>query len=111
MKPIYFITLFLLCLPSCGTIINIQEKGLFFPVGQKVANPYGGVIIDGMITATPFLTGEPFLGFFTILGIVDLPFSLVGDTVTLPYTIPRFLSHQEEEDEPKTRTYNFGILK
>ncbi len=69
--------LLLAALPGCGTYVNCLNLG-----GTR---PYGGVLIDGGLIACAVHQGE----LIPLSGIVflDVPFSLVGDTVTLPYTL------------------------
>ena len=58
--------------------------------------PYGGVMIDAEVLVTPCTDKEIsfFAGVFAVLfGLIDLPFSIVVDTLTLPYTIPKALSY------------------
>lgn len=68
---------------GCGTLLNLQEKA---------PPPYGGVIMESKIIAQGVPMG-PFAFFpnFDVpglwpLALIDLPFSFVGDTVTLPMT-------------------------
>ena len=84
-KSLLAITLlaFLSGLTGCGTLLNL---------GEKDSPPYGGVIMDSKIIAKGVPMG-PFAFFpnFDVpglwpLALIDLPFSLVGDTVTLPIT-------------------------
>ena len=66
----------LMVLPGCGTINNLNEE----------RHPYGGVAMDFKAA----LHGSWFVGSSGMLapqGIIDVPFSAVADTVTLPITI------------------------
>jgi uncharacterized protein YceK len=78
-------------LSGCGTVGNVIEKGGNHEDFYKV---YGGVgtdletvrdcIITWKIKEHPLLT--------TSLVLVDLPFSAVGDTLTLPWTLAHELN-------------------
>ena len=72
-------------LGGCGTAVNLANE----------RSPYGGVATDlgcswgGLLSLTPFVEPDPHYpaGFGFFLGLAafaDTPFSLVGDTVTLP---------------------------
>jgi uncharacterized protein YceK len=68
---------------GCGTLANtawfIPEEG-----GKRV---YGGVRADVQSAQQCFETpieGKPLSGLWCL---IDLPFSAIGDTITLPYTI------------------------
>lgn len=45
-------------------------------------------------------------GDLLIYGIVDFPFSLVGDTLLLPFSIPMELDRKEYCDNKKTNEVN-----
>lgn len=64
-------------LAGCGTMANMQGKNLpaLDAGGQYEPRPFGGVRNDLRWT---------YHGNGLILGIIDLPFSIVGDVVTLP---------------------------
>jgi uncharacterized protein YceK len=69
---------------GCGTLLN---------VGEKDERPYGGVGLDAKIIAQGVPLGPA--GFlcdidipsFWPLALMDIPLSLVADTLTLPITI------------------------
>jgi uncharacterized protein YceK len=94
-------------LAGCGTLLNMQDEppGMFWwDLGTEIKAPdqgtptrrvYGGVAYDaffgaGMLQAS-FRSGEEFAGSFGfawgayVLGI-DLPLTVAGDTLTLPWT-------------------------
>jgi uncharacterized protein YceK len=88
-----------LVLSGCGTVINFREEHcpIFHP--DDLALPrsvYGGLILDagwiGQGITTPSehpvdpLQACEFVALMTQC-ITDMPFSLIGDTVTLPFTI------------------------
>jgi uncharacterized protein YceK len=66
---------FLTLLSGCGTIHNLD--------GER--RPYGGLALD--VRAAMY--GSWFVGpdILAPMGIIDAPFSAVGDTVTLPITV------------------------
>jgi uncharacterized protein YceK len=102
------LALMLTGLTGCGTMANLdgREYALISLPGQVKPRPFGGVARDaewmlglrgrdtGATDASRATPGVPSVrdtlaliaieGFF----VVDLPFSLVGDIVTLPKTIP-----------------------
>ena len=75
---------------GCGTAGNLTEKG-----GCRV---YGGTRMDGAIISDSFAPDSemakaeglerPVVVWAGWCGLVDLPFSVVADTVTLPFTVP-----------------------
>jgi uncharacterized protein YceK len=85
-------------LVGCGSICNLSG-------GPGVRNktvdtaPFGGVVLDAQFLAEPFRdTPYPMstLGGIAAVvgGVLDFPFSLALDILTLPYTIPVSLSEQ-----------------
>jgi uncharacterized protein YceK len=72
-------TTLLLC--GCGTARNLTEEG-----GPHV---YGGISTDCDVACENYHS-ESVVVFFGGLfcTIVDMPFSVIGDTLTLPYVIP-----------------------
>jgi uncharacterized protein YceK len=80
---------------GCGTVWNISPHGSSHAAGPNVI--YGGVQIDGMCAVDcvlhPREEEQPLLGLLdnsygVALCMLDLPFSFVGDTLTLYTTIP-----------------------
>jgi uncharacterized protein YceK len=77
----------LLC--GCGTCMNFNTE----------PTPYGGVRLDaGFISnlgpnQTKALDGDSqgWAVFLGVIGIVDLPFSAVADTLVLPVTVPAII--------------------
>lgn len=82
MKALFCILLILLLLmPGCGTYIMMMESD-----GHPI--PYSGVMIDALVFAGFITSQEGLNGILIALwALVDLPFSLVADTLCLPYTI------------------------
>jgi uncharacterized protein YceK len=85
MRTFLAVTLFasLAGLSGCGTLFNLGQD----------AQPYGGVVLETQIIASGVPQGlYPFIPDFDVpqlwpLAVVDMPFSLVGDTLTLPITL------------------------
>jgi uncharacterized protein YceK len=110
--PILFLALVPLSV-GCGTITNLQyPAGIDAPEGSgETCQPYGGVILaaragkehvtnpispaHGMTELSPFLA----LYFWGI----DLPLSMIGDTITFPIAAARILKVVKTDaatDEP-----------
>lgn len=70
---------------------------------------YGGTRIDATLVAEGFGTDEqtakeqklerPVLACEGLYGLIDMPFSLVADTVMLPITVPITLSKQAQKPQ------------
>jgi uncharacterized protein YceK len=83
-------------LNGCATAWNLKEEG----------QVYGGMRRE--IVAVPYLIGgssgtKSDNGFSQVLAmcaLLDLPFTAVADTLTLPYTIPTSLLNQRDKREP-----------
>jgi uncharacterized protein YceK len=94
-KHLFGITLLaaLTSITGCGTLLNL---------GEKDSPPYGGVILDSEIVAQGVPLGlaawshDIDVPSFWPLALIDLPFSLAGDTVTLPITVTTFIQKQRE---------------
>jgi uncharacterized protein YceK len=69
----------ILSLSGCGTMLNFTSR--------EKPEIYGGVEVDvawiGMSRQNPAPSPDQ----ANLLGIVDLPFSFIGDTLTLPITL------------------------
>jgi hypothetical protein len=113
------------CLPplallfcGCGTMANLGGKAdsILGPVHDPEYKVYGGIqndfesVRDFFNAESPKKQPETFLwplgliineleGFFLVTGpaVVDFPFSLVGDTLTLPITIQKTLEKQRKQ--------------
>lgn len=93
-NPITHLTLLsctLLC--GCASIISLR----YSPDDPKAPHdtfnrePYGGVKADnywGRETIAACYIIGPYAFFFSLPYLIDMPFSLVADTIALPYTIP-----------------------
>jgi uncharacterized protein YceK len=79
-------------LSGCGTVMNFMEAGSSgLPESAGHKSIYGGIVIDIDLISTSEWVGEKLTALF-LAGLIDLPLSLVMDTVTLPVTIPMTLS-------------------
>ena len=79
-------------LSGCGTVMNFMEAGSTgLPESAGHKSIYGGVAIDVDLIATSEGFSETVTAVF-LAGLIDLPLSLVMDTVTLLVTIPMTLS-------------------
>jgi uncharacterized protein YceK len=97
-------------LSGCGTSLNLDGD----------SRVYGGVVQDFQIAkerlaqaANPSWPGTPGSSpawniTVSALALVDLPLSLLGDTLTLPFTIPTALEGSDEPDRAKTSTDSGG---
>ena len=94
-----------LTLAGCGTVMNIAKPG---PKGSLI---YGGVVSD-VDCFLPQTWGQWKGGGKVIWGwtfaAIDLPFTIVGDTLTLPLTIPWAI--QAWLDEPPTNWSAKGAM-
>jgi len=79
-------------LSGCGTVFNFGAGTCAYRERPLV---YGGVGIDAEI----FAVAEFPLGL--LLALIDFPFSLAADTVTLPYTIYTTITGSAHADEEK----------
>jgi uncharacterized protein YceK len=73
----------MLALSGCGTVVNLSSRQQ--TEFTDATKPYGGVCVDaafaGMFASQP--QSIP-----VALGVlIDVPFSLIGDTLTLPYVL------------------------
>lgn len=104
MRGTQFIRAALVALPllgGCATADNLAGKG--------DCRIYGGARLDGTLIAEGFqrdsalaktqAVERPVLVGEGCCGLVDLPLSLVADTITLPITVPVTLSKQKHETD------------
>ena len=78
------------CACGCGTVLNLvsyEDTPSIHSRGQVTApnEIYGGVAIDAASGSEWINQGNPLLGLY-VWG-VDLPLTIVGDTLTLPLTM------------------------
>jgi uncharacterized protein YceK len=102
-------------LAGCGTFLNMQEEPFrpFWPEdGTPTRRVYGGVVYDAAFGADMLADSfRPGSDFFGPLGLnwgwsvltVDLPLSAVGDTLTLPWTVPASLRRALAADATSAR--------
>lgn len=81
----------LFCLGGCGTTMNMGPGPC--PVYEH-PRVLGGVQFDGEHLIG---TGDPLR---MLCGVVDLPFSLAADVVTLPYTISETVRYASRHSAP-----------
>ncbi len=89
---------------GCGTMVNLSDKGK--------GDIYGGVVRDfteagRLLEHTPSSSSGPFLracdaAVALTSYTLDVPFSFIGDTLTLPLTLPAALSRQGRPERPET---------
>jgi len=85
------------CFPGCGTLMDIGEIRLHDPDRQNTGlRVFGGVRRDLYDAGQFVLAGELGLGWLAAFPILDIPCSLILDTVLLPLTIPIWLSRDPE---------------
>ncbi len=95
MRRILVVACLALSLSGCSTLDNLDRK---LPMDMALCPPdnvpivaYGGVMrdIDVIMCKSPsnMVEGELFRPVFVLAGLIDLPFSAVADTVTLPYVL------------------------
>jgi uncharacterized protein YceK len=92
---------------GCATFLTLKcEEWMYAEDIPPVAPPYSGVLGDASLIAFPFTLSSnnepgtpPAIGIKILLFpfcILDLPLSLVADTIILPYTIPRYCSYKSK---------------
>ncbi len=74
---------------GCGTVANMKGGYVLGPQLAGYPAPYGGVVLDiGRLTASDDEFTTPFVSVFGRLFLLaDLPLTVVGDTVTLPWML------------------------
>jgi uncharacterized protein YceK len=77
-------------LAGCGTTSNVFSAFSEHPSHQPL-RVYGGVCFDFGVF---FVSSPPFGALFAL---IDFPFSLLGDTLTLPITIPFTIDWDKRE--------------
>ncbi|MEX2285599.1 MAG: hypothetical protein WD648_00840 [Planctomycetaceae bacterium] len=105
-------------LNGCGTILNVKDRYVPPPPAGQISIKqaghlpaekliYGGTLCDAMF-GTGMLVHEynndPMaipVGLYTLL--VDLPMSALGDTLTLPFTIPAAYQRDSQEFQAPTQ--------
>src|SRR5690348_14386606 len=87
----------LAALSGCGTIKNLSPNPLPLPINDHPQSVYGGVRLDAK-AAQALTSGGP--DPLALILTLDLPFSLVGDTLTLPYILYVNASGKAERQAP-----------
>lgn len=77
---------------GCGTLVNFEKGALDNP---KI---YGGVQFDAEMVRTINTGDEHLVKVLSLLYAVDMPFSLLADTVTLPITLTTTLINYAKDD-------------
>ncbi len=80
---IVIISICMFAIIGCGTIINIMHLGAASSNGEWI--PYGGIKHDIFCLSEGRFASDP-LGFAIArtLCVIDMPLSIIGDTLTLP---------------------------
>lgn len=105
----FVVATFCLTTVGCGTLMNIIGAGTP-PTDGSVLEPqrkiYGGVFKDTELIGDALyatILGGPIYGppnlMLGVAGAVDLPFSFVGDTLTLPVTVPATFASSQHSTE------------
>jgi hypothetical protein len=90
--------------------------------GEKPCELFGGTKLDAaVISIFPTALGieksdpHPILGkgpeslYLACMGLVDLPFSLVADTLALPVTVPAHIKRATESQPPPDSAPGIGV--
>lgn len=72
-----FLVLLTVAVSACGTSMNMA-------IGQK---PYGGVTLDKVVLENSIKAKDPATWGLGAAAVVDIPLSLVGDTLTAPICV------------------------
>ena len=108
---LYVLALFLVfSAVGCGTMANLEgkDKALLSLPGQEMPKPFGGVGRDfrwlGCAISDKKEGLDDYLGAFTgsLIFVTDLPFSLVGDVVTLPRVLALRRGNQATLQDERT---------
>ena len=95
MKSGHMLTVLVLCFcAGCGTYVARSKNGKFFTYGEILPRCYPATYVDGALIGGSFTTQDPdisgaarcasFIG-----GVVDMPISVVTDTLGLPYDLSK----------------------
>jgi len=104
-----FVLAFLL--QGCATVENLSKQESNYYQGKTI--PYGGTVknfqhlvdLSDIDYSTELF--EPMFVMTNLVWLVDVPLSIIGDTLTLPYTIPYYFVNEYREREMKG--YYFSI--
>jgi uncharacterized protein YceK len=87
---------------GCGSICNLAE-GPGVHSKSLYTVPYGGVVWDAELIVGPHQNASVLSQVLVIIGgVIDLPFCIAVDTLTLPYTIPKALSYPSPDGAAKS---------
>ena len=119
MRPVLVVSLLLALLASigCGTLYNLDFNTCCCGGRPDSHRIYGGVETDLAYPVCTFremrASNQPlviqvtYVSIASILGLVDLPLSMVADTVTLPLTIAaqieRYMQSEPKQASMETR--------
>jgi uncharacterized protein YceK len=92
--------LFCMC-SGCGTIFNVtgHEPWLIGPPPERPIEPFGGVDNDVRWISRGFPESAPLA---RVAGAIDMPFSFVGDLITLPWTAYQYFIVRRKDPEPSS---------
>jgi uncharacterized protein YceK len=88
---------------GCGTMQNMRGQPNAFgslPHPTRPPVPFGGVIADSLCVVNGTFGGlnvETLV--FVPFALIDLPFSLVGDVITLPWATAEFISEMRNPSD------------
>ena len=90
---------------GCGSISNLTG-GPWLTRTSGTPFPCGGVILDAQAVTYPFVPRSQYSSTLSSIlvmfgGLIDLPFSIGIDILTLPYTIPKSLESSPSEKPPE----------
>src|SRR5581483_10129447 len=113
--PVVVAVLAALCaLGGCATSGNLfgkrQDCRLYGGTQTDAALIAGGLHSDSELSAQPGME-RPVAAWAACCGLMDLPLSLVADTVTLPVTLPVVLSRMNEEDRSREKAAKKELKK
>ena len=99
----YILVVCIYCLGGCGTLITQYEmkdgEPADGPIGGKIDSKiYSGTVFDAKAQLTPPGSGGNIGG---LIFLIDLPLSIVIDTLILPYTAYYELTKESETIEPQ----------
>jgi uncharacterized protein YceK len=81
---------------GCGTLLNTAH----YPHASGGEEIYGGVQLDYRVVAQEHQKRSATT---VALALLDMPFSLVGDTLTLPYTVALAMSREGGAEDPNRK--------
>jgi hypothetical protein len=104
----FCLAVLLVALPGCGTLLNVTDGGMWVdslpaPTVEPLppGSPFGGVWQDvaRWSQSVERLPDEPGAGTLSCLFfLADMPLSLAGDAITMPYVLWMFANTVEKHD-------------